>query len=97
GQVAGYSEGIAIGAPANFVLWDPTHSREFSASDLRGMSANSPFFGRALPGRVVATVHDGYPTVLDGQLVDAATVAASAQDARRLSSHTATDLENSRG
>ena len=34
--------------------------------------------GPDLPGRVVATLHDGYATVLDGELVDADVVAASA-------------------
>jgi dihydroorotase len=31
-----------------------------------------------LPGRVVATFHHGYPTLLDGVLVDAEIVAAAA-------------------
>ena len=30
------------------------------------MSVNSPYLGRELPGRVVATIHGGVPTVLDG-------------------------------
>ena len=29
---------------------------------------NSPFAGRELPGRVVATFLNGHPTVLDGKL-----------------------------
>jgi dihydroorotase len=32
------------------------------------MSRNSPFAGRVLPGRVVATFRRGAPTVLDGKL-----------------------------
>jgi dihydroorotase len=78
GRVAGYGDGIAIGAPANLTLYDPTASREFSAALLRGRSINTPFAGRTLPGRVMATVRHGYATVLDGELVHAETVAASA-------------------
>jgi dihydroorotase len=32
------------------------------------MGRNSPFAGRELPGRVVATFFKGHPTVLDGKL-----------------------------
>ena len=79
GQLGGYEQGIAVGAPANFVLWDASFSRRFATTDLRGKSTNTPYLGHSLPGRVVATVHDGYPTVLDGELVDAETVAISAR------------------
>lgn len=79
GRLAGYEMAFAHGSPANFTLYDPTASREFAVGDLRGKSINSPYLGRTLPGRVVATIHDGYPTVLDGELLDAATVAASAE------------------
>lgn len=78
GRLSGYEHGIAVGAPANLTLWDSTSSRTFEIGDLRGRSSNSPFVGRVLPGRVVATVHNGYPTVLDGELVDAETVATNA-------------------
>ena len=77
GQLAGYDEAFAPGSPANVVLYDPTASREFGVEQLRGKSLNSPYLGRTLPGRVMATVHYGYPTVLDGELVDVETVAAS--------------------
>ena len=42
--------------------------RPFSIEQLRGKSVNSPYLGRELPGCVVATVHAGVPTVLDGEL-----------------------------
>ena len=32
------------------------------------MGRNSPFKGRELPGKVVATFFKGHPTVLDGKL-----------------------------
>ncbi|HEX3865550.1 MAG TPA: hypothetical protein VHV78_02320, partial [Gemmatimonadaceae bacterium] len=73
-----YATPFAIGSTANFTLYDAAATRMFGPDDLRGKSSNSPYLGRELPGRVVATIHDGYPTVLDGVLVDAAEVAASA-------------------
>lgn len=96
GQLAGYAEGLVVGAPANFVLWDSSTSRSFATSDLRGKSTNSPYLGHSLPGRVVATVHDGYPTVLDGELVDAETVAQSARAAQDVQTFASTQ-ENHRG
>ena len=82
GRLDGYQHGLAVGAAANVVLYDPEVRRRFSTGDLRGRSTNSPYLGRELPGRVVATLHRGVPTVLDGELVDAATVAAAARSAR---------------
>ena len=34
------------------------------------LSRNNPWHGRSLTGAVVATVHGGRPTVLDGSLVE---------------------------
>jgi dihydroorotase len=59
---------IAVGSRADVVLYDTTASRTFGLDDLAGKSANSPYLGRRLPGRVVATFHRGVPTVLDGEL-----------------------------
>jgi dihydroorotase len=42
----------------------------FGVEHLHGKSVNSPYLGRELPGRVVATIHGGVPTVLDGVLRD---------------------------
>jgi dihydroorotase len=78
GQLAGYDSPFTLGSPANFTLYDPSASREFGIEHLHGKSVNSPYLGRTLPGRVVATVHNGYATVLDGELLDAAAVARSA-------------------
>lgn len=59
---------IAVGSRADITLYDPAVSRTFAVEDLAGRSVNSPYLGRALPGRVVATFHRGVPTVLDGEL-----------------------------
>jgi dihydroorotase len=80
GGLAGYDQPFALGTAANFTLYDPSSRRVFDLEDLHGKSVNSPYLGRELPGRVVATVHDGYPTLLDGELVEAAEVAASAAE-----------------
>jgi dihydroorotase len=70
GGVVGQGVPLAADAPANLVLVDPAASRVLDAGDLAGRSRNSPYLGMRLPGRVVATVFRGTPTVLDGALVD---------------------------
>ena len=78
GLVPGYEFGIAVGAPAEFTLYDPSVSRVFSVDELHGKGINSPYLSMPLPGRVLTTVHRGYLTVRDGELVDTETVAAAA-------------------
>jgi dihydroorotase len=82
GQLAGYDAPFTVGSPANFTLYDASASRVFGLEQLHGKSINSPYLGRTLPGRVMATIHLGNATVLNGQLVDAETVAAAARGAR---------------
>jgi dihydroorotase len=82
GGVAGYDDPFAPGSAANFTLYDAGHRRVFGLGDLRGKGLNTPYLGRELPGRVVTTIHNGYPTVLDGSLVEAAEVAGNAVDYR---------------
>ena len=86
GRLSGYSEGIVAGSAANFTLYDPTVSRTFGTTELRGKGINSPYLSTLLPGRVIVTVHDGYATVLDGELVDAGAVAESARTVRAAAS-----------
>ena len=78
GLLDGYATPFAVGSPANVTLYDPSASRTFSTEQLRGKGVNSPYLGRELPGRVVATIHDGRATVLDGELIDSDTVAREA-------------------
>jgi dihydroorotase len=59
---------LTVGALADLVLLDPAASRTITTADLAGRSTNSPFLGRELPGRIVAVLHRGAPTVLDGTL-----------------------------
>ncbi|MFZ2964352.1 MAG: dihydroorotase [Rhodoglobus sp.] len=71
GRLDGYDAPFLIGSPAHLTLVDPAAKREFGLADLHGRSTNSPYLGRTLPGRVIATFHAGRPTVLDGGLLDA--------------------------
>jgi dihydroorotase len=52
-------QGAAVepGAPANLVLFDP--ERRWVPRSFASRSANSPFWGKELVGRVLATIHDG--------------------------------------
>lgn len=78
GRLSGYSGHIVVGERAELTLVDPAAQREFAVTDLEGRSMNSPFLGMTLPGRVVATIHAGYPTLRDGRLVEADRVAGFA-------------------
>ena len=81
GRLDGYATPFALGSPANLVLVDPSARTTFSTESLRGKSINSPYLGRELPGRVMTTIHNGYETVRDGEVVDAAEVAEQARTA----------------
>ncbi|WP_223356767.1 dihydroorotase [Leifsonia sp. ZF2019] len=70
GRLAGHGTPIEAGAPAELFLYDPAASRSFATGDLAGKGVNSPYLSMTLPGRVVATFHRGYATVLDGTVVD---------------------------
>ncbi|GAA3745605.1 dihydroorotase [Leifsonia bigeumensis] len=82
GRLEGYDQGVAAGAPAELTLIDPSASRVFSTRDLHGRSVNSPYLATTLPGRVVATIHRGYETVRDGELVEENEVAQRATESR---------------
>jgi dihydroorotase len=68
GRLDHHGRPIAVGEPANLVLYDPSSSRVVDPADLASLSRNTPYAGRELPGRVVATFLRGRPTVLDGKL-----------------------------
>jgi dihydroorotase len=75
GRLAGYDAVFRVGSAAHLTLVDPTARSTFGVEHLKGRSVNSPYLGVELPGRVVATVHGGVPTMLDGELRDPAEVA----------------------
>ena len=84
GRLDGYDAPFAVGAPAHLTLVDPAARRTFAVEHLQGRSVNSPYLGVELPGRVVATVHGGVPTVLDGVLRDADLVGKAGAHVDRL-------------
>jgi dihydroorotase len=55
--LAGHGRPVTPGESANLVLWSPNQS--WVATGFESKSSNSPFLGKMLRGRVVATVHEG--------------------------------------
>jgi dihydroorotase len=68
GRLEGHGRPLEVGEPANMVLYDPAFSQVVDGTNLASLSRNTPYVGRELPGRVVATFLRGVPTVLDGKL-----------------------------
>ena len=64
---------LEVGAPASLTLYDPSPVRPFGAGDLHGLSGNSPYLGRELPGDVRWTFFRGAATVSDGVLAETMT------------------------
>lgn len=69
GRVAGQGRPIDVGEPANLVLVDANATRVINADQLASYSRNTPFREREMSGRVVATIFEGRPVVLNGELV----------------------------
>jgi dihydroorotase len=67
GRLAGHGRPVAEGEPANLVLYDPAVTRVVDPTETASLSRNTPYAGRELPGRVVATFLRGKATVLDGK------------------------------
>ena len=68
GRLADQGRPLAVGEPANLVLVDPAARWTVDPAAQATKGRNSPFAGRELPGRVVATFFRGHPTVLEGAL-----------------------------
>jgi dihydroorotase len=68
GRLAGQGRPLAVGEPAHLVLVDPAARWRVDAAALASKSHNTPYAGRELPTRVVATFLRGRPTVLAGTL-----------------------------
>ncbi|MFD6135294.1 dihydroorotase [Isoptericola sp. NPDC060257] len=76
GRVADHGRPVEVGEPANLTLVDPAASRTVDGAAQATASGNTPFAGRELPGRVVATFLRGRATVLDGAPVEPAVAPA---------------------
>ncbi|GAA2142204.1 dihydroorotase [Kitasatospora kazusensis] len=70
GRLTGQGRPVAVGEPANLVLFDPGYRGTVNAETFATRSRNTPFRGLELPGRVRATFLRGVPTVLAGELVE---------------------------
>jgi dihydroorotase len=68
GGLADQGRPLAEGEPANVTLVDPAARWTVDPAVQATKGRNSPFAGRELPGRVVATFFRGHATVLDGAL-----------------------------
>jgi len=68
GRLPGHGRPVAAGEPANLTLVDPAARVTVRPEALASRSRNTPYAGRELPARVVATFLRGTPTVLDGSL-----------------------------
>ena len=61
-RILGVASGrVAVGAPADLVVFDPDAPLRVSAETLRSQGANSPFLGYELSGRVRTTLVAGQP------------------------------------
>jgi dihydroorotase len=67
GRLTGQGQPLHPGSPANLVLIDPDAGWTIDPAQSASRSRNTPFAGRRLPARVVATFLRGRPTVLDGK------------------------------
>jgi dihydroorotase len=67
GRLSRHGQPLEVGASANLVLVDPSARWTVDPTLLTSRSRNTPFGGRELPARVVATFLRGRPTVLDGK------------------------------
>jgi dihydroorotase len=68
GRLGDHGRPLAVGEPANIVLYDAAATRVVEAGEMSSLSRNTPYAGMELPGRVVATFLRGKATVLDGKL-----------------------------
>lgn len=56
---------LAVGKPANLMLFDPS-SRRTITSESHSLSSNNPWAGMTLPGKVIQTIYRGRLTFSDG-------------------------------
>jgi dihydroorotase len=69
-RLADHGAAIAAGSPANLVVVDADAEWTVDPAALASKSRNTPFAGRTLPARVVATLLGGRPTVENGALAE---------------------------
>jgi dihydroorotase len=70
GRLSAHGRPLEVGEPANLTLVDPAASVVVDPARLASRSRNTPFAGRPLPARVVATVFRGRITAHDGNVCE---------------------------
>ena len=75
-RIIGERRGLAVGAVADLVLFDPAATWTVAADRSASRSANTPLLGRELPGAVRLTVAGGRVTWDDGTVFPRSTRAA---------------------
>ncbi|OMH26078.1 dihydroorotase [Tersicoccus phoenicis] len=83
GKLPWQGGGLAAGERADVTLVDPAARRVVDPATMATKGRNSPFAGRELPGRVIATFLAGHPTVLDGKSADPRPLPSIAAEATR--------------
>ena len=68
GRLEDQGRPLVVGEPANLVLVDAEASWVVDPAAMASRSRNTPYRALTLPGRVVATIYRGRPTVLEGRL-----------------------------
>ena len=68
GKVFDQGQPIEVGAPANIVVFNPNVELTVDPAKTESGSRNTPYRELTLPGQVVATIYNGNPTVLNGEL-----------------------------
>jgi dihydroorotase len=67
GRLTRHGQPLEVGSTANLVLVDPAARWTVDPAATASRSRNTPFAGRELPARVIATFLRGRPTVMDGK------------------------------
>jgi dihydroorotase len=69
GRAQGQGIAIAVGAPANICIYDPSKNKIVVAEEQISKSKNTPFVGMDLPGEVRHVFFQGKPTMISTEMV----------------------------
>ena len=69
GRAKGQGIAIAVGAPANICIYDPSKNKIVVAEEQISKSKNTPFIGIDLPGEVRHVFFQGKPTMISTEMV----------------------------
>lgn len=66
-ETSGQGGPLSVGSPANICVFDPTATWMWDPASGASLSANSPYIGKTLRGRVRHTIYRGELVVIDGE------------------------------